>query len=75
MVSDPGFVGSHAGKAVRLSAPARSDIEWWHQFCGTWNGTSVMFEVNKGKPGCDVAIVSDGSAGQGWARLVNSTSW
>ena len=32
---------------LRLSAPARSDIEWWHQFCGTWNGTSMMFEASQ----------------------------
>ena len=29
-------------RCVRLSREARSDMEWWWQFCGVWNGVGMM---------------------------------
>ena len=50
-----------ANHFVRLTASAKSDMEWWHHFCASWNGTSMMFMVNRTKPECDMSIVSDAS--------------
>lgn len=62
---------------VRLGAPARSDIMWWHQFCTAWNGVSMLFVANKNNPEGDISIVSDASGswgsgaifGQDWFQL------
>ena len=52
---------------VRLTA--KSDIEWWHHFCASWNGTSMMFMVNRTKPECDMSIVSDASGSWGCGAI------
>ena len=54
---------------VRLTASAKSDIEWWHHFCTSWNGTSMMFMVNRTKPECDMLIVSDASGSWGCGAI------
>ena len=61
-------------RQIRLNASARSDIEWWGQFCETWNGVAMMTAVNKGSPGVEIAIVSDTSGsgavcGADWFQL------
>ena len=52
-------------RPIRLNASARSDIEWWGQFCETWNGVAMMTAVNKGSPGVEIAIASDASGSWG----------
>lgn len=59
---------------IRLGAAARSDIEWWHQYCRTWNGTSMMSVVNKARPECEVAMVSDAS-GSWRCGAINGQEW
>lgn len=56
---------------IRLTAPTRSDIEWWHRYCASWNGTSM---VNKTKPEADVSIVSDASGSWG-CGAIHGASW
>lgn len=50
---------------VRLNASARSDIEWWHQFCSSWNGVSMMSAINKAQPAALVTSDASGSWGCG----------
>ena len=54
---------------VRPTASAKSDIEWWHHFCASWNGTSMMFMVNRTKPECNMSIVSDASGSWGCGAI------
>ena len=54
---------------VRLKDSARSDIEWWHQYCSSWNGTAMMVTVNKVNPECDITIVSDASGSWGCGAI------
>ena len=44
---------------IRLNKAFRSDIEWWHQFASSWNGTSILAPVHKENP--DGIVVSDAS--------------
>ena len=44
---------------VRLSREARADIEWWVQFGLDWNGTAMMWHVDRSRP--DVVLTSDAS--------------
>lgn len=62
------------GHFIRLGKPARSDIEWWHRYCSAWNGTSMMFTVNKSKPEHDLSIVSDASGSWG-CGAIHGQSW
>ncbi len=57
---------------VRLSASARSDIEWWFQYCVSWNGTSMMSMVNKARPDCEIVSDASGSWGCG---AINDREW
>ena len=59
------------------SGSARSDIEWWQQYCAQWNGTAMMSVVNRAEPDFKVSMVSDASGswgcgalhGQNWFQL------
>ena len=31
---------------IRINKEARSDIQWWWQFCADWNGVAVMASTN-----------------------------
>ena len=52
---------------VRLTISARSDIEWWFQYCSCWNGISMMSSVSRAKP--DVTMLSDASGNWGCGAL------
>ena len=52
---------------VRLNKEARSDIEWWYQFAGAWNGVSLMNQVNHHK--WELEMTSDVSGSWGWAAV------
>ena len=54
---------------VRLSRSARSDIEWWQQYCAQWNGTAMMSVVNRAEPEFKVSMVSDASGSWGCGAL------
>ena len=49
---------------IRLNKEARSDIQWWRQFCAEWNGVAMMTSVNK-VPGGTLSICSDASGSWG----------
>ena len=44
---------------IRLSREARSDIEWWYQFAGTWNGVSILRAQKQEQP--HIVVTSDAS--------------
>ena len=44
---------------VRLNIEARSDIEWWFRFAESWNGVSIMYQVDHQR--CSANISSDAS--------------
>ena len=54
---------------VRLTVSARSDIEWWFQFCASWNGISMMSTVHRANP--DVTMFTDVSGNWGCGALVD----
>lgn len=66
---DVSTTAKQLGHFIRLKEPARSDIEWWHRYCALWNGTSMMFIVNKAKPEFDITIVSDASGTWGCGAI------
>lgn len=55
---------------VRLTTSARSDIEWWFQYCAGWNGISMMSSVHKANP--DIIMVSDASGNWGCGAWVGA---
>ena len=52
---------------VRLTTSARSDLEWWFQYCSCWNGISMMSTVHKANP--DITILTDASGKWGCGAL------
>ena len=54
---------SHSDHHIRLSAGARSDLAWWHEFLEGWNGISLMTVVNRVEP--EVIVTSDASGSWG----------
>ena len=58
------------GHFIRLNKETRSDIEWWYQFTGTWNGISLMNQVAGQRR--DVKIIFNASGGCGCAALFRS---
>ena len=54
---DPSNTAKQLNHFVRLAAPARSAIEWWHQFYTSWNGTSMMSTVSRFKPEFDICCI------------------
>jgi len=66
------------GRRVRLNHEARADIEWWHQFGLSWNGTSFMkMMVEPTFP--QEVMLSDASGGWGcgavWKGRWFKLSW
>ena len=53
----------HLDHFVRLSLPARADLEWWFQFASSWNGIEMMTVVKREAPG--EVLVSDASGSWG----------
>lgn len=49
----------HLDHYVRLSADARSDMEWWAQYASMWNGRAMMQVLDRSSPG--VVLTSDAS--------------
>ena len=48
---------------IRLTVEARSDLEWWFQFAGPWNGVSILETLVLKPP--DLTITSDTSGSWG----------
>ena len=48
---------------VRLNREARADLEWWFQFGQEWNGTAMMWHVDRARP--EVVLTSDASGSWG----------
>ena len=61
----------HLNRFIRLSRSARSDIEWWYQYCARWNGVAMMSEV---RPDFEVLIVSNESGSLGCGDI-NGEEW
>ena len=69
---DLSTVPKHLEHFVRLNSEARSDIEWWTQFCQIWNGISMMHLPNMASPA--VVLTSDASGNWGCGAY-SSTNW
>ena len=65
-------VPKHLEHYVRLNSEARLDIEWWSQFCQTWNGISMMHLPNRASP--TVVLMSDASGNWGCGAY-SGTNW
>lgn len=50
---------------IRLNAEARADIEWWYQFIGPWNGTSMVTALAMQPPAATMYSDASGSWGCG----------
>ncbi len=48
---------------IRLSAEFRSDLAWWQLFLESWNGVSMLANLDMGSP--DAHLYSDASGGFG----------
>ena len=75
---------------IRLNQEARSDIQWWWQFCANWNGVAMMQSRDRGPPsgsaemwsdasgswGVEPCVVKSGfrSSGRGWGSLSGTGS-
>lgn len=59
----------HLDRWVQLNRSARSDIEWWYQYCARWNGTAMMSVVNKASSEFEISMVSDASGTWGCSRF------
>ena len=46
---------------TRLNRDAKSDLEWWYQFCTDWNGVTILRET----PAIPTALVTSDASG-GW---------
>ena len=48
---------------IRLSCAFRADLEWWHFFLASWNGSSMLFTIKAANPGVHVWSDASGSWG------------
>lgn len=48
---------------VRLNREARADIEWWHRYAESWNGTAMMSASTAAQ--ADITVRSDASGNWG----------
>ena len=69
---DLSMVPKHLEHYVRLSSEARSDIEWWSQFCQTWNGISMMHLPNMASP---AAVLTSDASGNWGCGAYSRSSW
>lgn len=66
---------THLDHFIRLNTEARSDIEWWHKFASSWNGTSMMTAVMKTTPEAMITSNASGTwgcgafSGKAWFQL------
>ena len=51
--------------SIRLLCAFRADLEWWHFFLASWNGSSMLFPIKAANP--DVHVWSDASGSWGAA--------
>jgi len=62
---------------VRLNRECRADIDWWHRFIRSWNGTSLLRQARALTP--DVHLWSDASGhwgcGAHWQGLWFNLPW
>lgn len=54
---------------IRLNQSFRADLEWWHKFLGSWNGVSMLVQVQSQHP--DIKVWSDASGSWGCAAVWN----
>ena len=54
---------------IRLNQSFRVDLEWWHKFLGSWNGVSMLVQVQSQHP--DIKVWSDASGSWGCAAVWN----
>ena len=57
---------------IRLSVSARSDIQWWNQYCSGWNGISMMSTVSMNRP--NIVLTSDASGSWGCGAF-SASNW
>ena len=72
---DLSTTASNPDHFIRLNTDARSDIEWWYKFAGSWNGVAMMQSIVRSVP--IMTLTSDASgnwgcgafAGKAWFQL------
>ena len=69
---DLSTIPKHLDHFVRLNAESRSDIEWWVQYCESWNGIQMMHAGNSGTP---VATVTSDASGSWGCGAYSGSSW
>lgn len=65
-------VPKHLAHFVRLNAESRWDIEWWVQYCESWNGIRMMHAGNTETP---VATVTSDASGSWGCGAYSGWSW
>ena len=58
---DLSTVPKHPDHFVRLNEDSRSDIEWWVQYCESWNGIQMMHTCTKDGVPPSAILTSDAS--------------
>ena len=72
---DLSTTAKHLDHFVRLNADARSDIEWWFKFAGSWNGITMMQAIIRSAPSTTLTSDASGNwgcgafAGRSWFNL------
>ena len=62
---DLSTVAKHIDHFIRINREARSDIEWWFQFCEQWNGVAMMRTGGAKQVSAEVISVASGNWGCG----------
>ena len=60
---DQSTTAKHLDHFVRLNADARSNIEWWFKFAGSWNGITMTQAIIRSAP--STTFTSDASGNWG----------
>ena len=69
---DLSTIPKHLDHFVRLNADARSDIEWWVQYCEYWNGIQMMRLAKDMSP---VALLTSDASGNWGCGAYAGSNW
>ena len=58
---------------IRLNKGFRSDLQWWHRFLPSWNGTGMMSAV--ARCGFVATVTSDASGSWGCGAFASTGEW
>ena len=57
-------IGSSPSHHIRLNAPARADMLWWHLFVDRWNGISILWDLQR-QASASLSVYTDASGSWG----------